>query len=92
MPTRNTIAKIGHISRELSLKKPLSEKSYQRLEKIIETQKEGFSAPDELEKALAILKFGKTIDDIDEQMQFWIREFLEWANAGIIEIEFGKEE
>lgn len=92
MPSRSTIAKLGHITRELKLNRALSDKSLQRLIKVLTILKDGFSAPEQIDIIIDNFNRGKTINELTDELKFWVYECIEWGNAGVLEIEFGPEE
>ena len=92
MPSRSTIAKLGHITRELKLNRALSNKSLQRLVKVLTILKDGFSAPEQIDIIIDNFKEGKTISELTDELKFWVYESIKFGNAGVLEIEFGPDE
>lgn len=86
---RSIIAKVGHIKREIDTNNRLSDKSVERLKKILSAQsKEGFSGPDDyFDKIYESIERCRNFDKLDDEQKFWVYELMEWTQWEIIEVD-----
>lgn len=86
---RRIIAKVGHISRELNTNNRLSEKSIERLRKILFAHsKEGvFSGPDDyFDIIMKSIEENHNLDKLNGEQIFWVKELMEWTRYGMIDV------
>ena len=87
---RSIIAKVGHIKREIDTNNRLSDKSIERLKKILsaESNKDGFSGPDDYFDIIyeSIEKY-RNFDKLNDEQKFWVYELMEWTQWQMIEVD-----
>ena len=87
---RSIIAKIGHIKREIDTNNRLSDKSLDRLKKILSAQsnRDGFSGPDNyFDKIYESIEKYRNFDKLNDEQKFWVYELMECAQWQIIEVD-----
>ena len=87
---RSIIAKVGHIKREIDTNNRLSDKSIERLKKILSVQSQsgGFSGPkDFFDKIYESIEKYRNFDKLDEEQKFWVYELMEWTQWQMLEID-----
>ena len=87
---RSIIAKVGHIKREIDTNNRLSDKSIERLKKILsaKSNKGDFGGPDDyFDKIFESIEKYRNFDKLNDEQKFWVYELMEETQWQMIEVD-----